>query len=118
MTTVRARWGTRWTGGCSPGMDSPSRRTSPSRRAAGERGMKALITGGAGFIGSHLADALTNRGHVVMVLDDLSTGSAENLQTALASGKTELVEGSILDEALVSGCVRSADVCFHLASAV
>ncbi len=80
--------------------------------------MRYLITGGAGFIGSHLADALVERGDDVLVLDDLSTGSVENVADALASGRAEFVEGSVCDEELVDECMEWADACFHLASAV
>jgi len=80
--------------------------------------MKVLITGGAGFIGSHLSDALTQRGDEVLVLDDLSTGRRENLERSLESGRVELVEGSVLDEGLVRDCLYASDVCMHLASAV
>jgi nucleoside-diphosphate-sugar epimerase len=80
--------------------------------------MRYLITGGAGFIGSHLVDVLTARGSSVVVLDDLSTGSRENLELALGSNLLQFVEGSVLDEDLVDGCMRSVDGCLHLASAV
>ncbi|MGH3995278.1 MAG: NAD-dependent epimerase/dehydratase family protein, partial [Pseudonocardiaceae bacterium] len=80
--------------------------------------MKILVTGGAGFIGSHLTDALVGRGDEVLVLDDLSTGRRENLSRGLASGRVELIEGSVLDEQLVLDCLSAVDVCCHLASAV
>lgn len=80
--------------------------------------MKYLITGGAGFIGSHLTDAIVARGDTVLVLDNLSTGRRENLEAALGTGAVELVEGSILDAALVNECVAATDVCLHLAAAV
>jgi UDP-glucose 4-epimerase len=80
--------------------------------------VRYLITGGAGFIGSHLTDALVARGDSVLVLDDLSTGRVENLDEALASGGIELVEGSVCDEGLVDECMEQTDACFHLASAV
>src|SRR4051794_15174041 len=80
--------------------------------------MRYLITGGAGFIGSHLVDALTARDDTVVILDDLSTGRIENIQHILDSGLVELVEGSVLDEALVDDLVGSTDATFHLASAV
>lgn len=80
--------------------------------------MRYLITGGAGFIGSHLADALVARGDDVLVLDDLSTGSVENVADALASGQAQFVEGSVCDEVRVDECMEWADACFHLASAV
>jgi len=80
--------------------------------------VRYLITGGAGFVGSHLTDALVARGDEVLILDDLSTGSVENVAEALASGKAELVEGSVCDEEVVDECMEWADACFHLASAV
>ena len=80
--------------------------------------MDYLITGGAGFIGSHLADALVTRGDRVLILDDLSTGSLENIVDAVASGQAEFVEGSVCDEELVAECMERADGCFHLAAAV
>jgi len=80
--------------------------------------MRHLITGGAGFIGSHLVDSLTTRGDSVLVLDDLSTGARENLEGALGSNLVEFVEGSVLDKELVDDCMRSVDGCLHLASAV
>src|SRR5918992_1227656 len=76
-----------------------------------------LITGGAGFIGSHLVDALTTRGDSVLILDDLSTGRRENVEHVLESGNAELVVGTVLDAGLVDDCMRSVDACFHLASA-
>jgi UDP-glucose 4-epimerase len=63
--------------------------------------LRYLITGGAGFIGSHLADALTADGHEVLILDDLSTGRVENVSHLLAADGAELIEGSVLDERLV-----------------
>jgi nucleoside-diphosphate-sugar epimerase len=80
--------------------------------------LRYLITGGAGFIGSHLVDALVARGDEVLVLDDLSTGRLENLETSIASGSVEFVEGSILDPELVDRCAASTEVCLHLAAAV
>jgi UDP-glucose 4-epimerase len=76
------------------------------------------VTGGAGFVGSHITDALIARGDTVLVLDDLSTGRLENIKPALDRGSVELVEGSILDVDLVDECVASTDVCLHLAAAV
>ena len=60
-----------------------------------------LITGGAGFIGSHVADALVARGDDVVVLDDFSTGRRANVEHLIASGSAELIEGSVTDGALV-----------------
>jgi UDP-glucose 4-epimerase len=77
-----------------------------------------LVTGGAGFVGSHLTDALLARGDRVTVLDDLSTGRRENLKHALATGACALVEGSVLDALLVARCVEAADVVVHLAAKV
>jgi UDP-glucose 4-epimerase len=80
--------------------------------------MRYLVTGGAGFIGSHLVEALAARGEHVVVLDDLSTGSRRNIEHLLGTDRVELVEGSILDADLVDGCVGSVDACVHLAAAV
>lgn len=74
----------------------------------------ALVTGGAGFIGSHLSEHLVGRGEKVVVLDNLSTGRLANL----ASIDVEFVEGSVLDEALIDELVARADVVYHLAAAV
>jgi UDP-glucose 4-epimerase len=81
--------------------------------------MQALVTGGAGFIGSHLVDALLGRGVDVVALDDLSTGRRANLAEALANG-AELVEGDVTDRATVSELVQSTrpDAIFHLAAQV
>jgi UDP-glucose 4-epimerase len=80
--------------------------------------LKYLVTGGAGFIGSHLVDALRARGDEVLVLDDLSTGRLENLDDALESGLVEFVEGSVTDESLVRDLMAGCDVCLHMAAAV
>jgi UDP-glucose 4-epimerase len=80
--------------------------------------MKALITGGAGFIGSHLADRLLADGHQVVVLDDLSTGRYENIQHLLGRPDFEFVLGSILNADLLDDCVARCDTVFHLAAAV
>ena len=79
---------------------------------------KYLITGGAGFIGSHLVDALVASGHQVVVLDDLSTGRHDNLRQHSGSPDVEFVLGSILNDALVDDVVRRVDVVLHLAAAV
>ena len=63
--------------------------------------MRFLVTGGAGFIGSHLVEEIAREGDDVLVLDQLSTGRRENLEEAFGTGRVELVEGDILDEDLV-----------------
>jgi UDP-glucose 4-epimerase len=80
--------------------------------------MKALITGGAGFIGSHLADHLLTAGHDVVVLDDLATGSLANLSSISEDPRLRYVPGSVLDEALVDTLAGQVDTIFHLAAAV
>ncbi|MGH3718853.1 MAG: NAD-dependent epimerase/dehydratase family protein [Pseudonocardiaceae bacterium] len=80
--------------------------------------MHALITGGAGFIGSHLAEHLLTSGHQVVVLDDLSTGSTENLSSINDHPRFRYVPGSVLDEALVDTLAGQVDTIFHLAAAV
>ena len=80
--------------------------------------MTYLVTGGAGFIGSHLADALAARGDHVVLLDDLSTGRLENIEQLLGSGRAEFVEGSVMDEELVVELLEATDACVHLASVV
>ncbi|MBU0743331.1 SDR family oxidoreductase [bacterium] len=75
---------------------------------------KALVTGGAGFIGSHLAAALVERGWDVTVLDNLSTGKLANMDTF--RDRVRFVEGSIADAATVQDCCRGVDVVFHQAA--
>ena len=77
---------------------------------------RVLVTGGAGFIGSHLVDALVARGAPVTVLDDLSTGHRDNLDEAAAAGNVRLVEGSVTDRAVVAEAMRGCDRVFHLAT--
>ena len=81
--------------------------------------MQALVTGGAGFIGSNLVDALLARGDEVTVLDDLSTGRRANLEAALAAG-AELVEGDVSDAVAVVDLVaaRAPEAIFHLAAQI
>jgi UDP-glucose 4-epimerase len=81
--------------------------------------MRTLVTGGAGFIGSNLVDALLARGDEVTVVDDLSTGRRENLEGALAAGAT-LAEADIRDRAAVEGIATEArpEVVFHLAAQI
>ncbi len=80
--------------------------------------MRFLITGGAGFIGSHLADALLARGHRVHVLDDLSTGLAENVAHLANEPGFAMTIGTCSDASIVATLVEHADVVYHLAAAV
>jgi len=80
--------------------------------------MRILITGGAGFIGSHLSERLIGDGHKVTVIDNFSTGIASNLSTLTGSPNFTLVEGSILDIKTINPLVNNADYVFHLAAAV
>jgi len=78
--------------------------------------MRAFITGGAGFIGSHLADALIARGDTVTILDNMSTGSEKNI--AHLEGKITIHEGDIRDKDLVDKLVKESDTVFHMAAAL
>ena len=80
--------------------------------------MKYLVTGGAGFIGSHLCDALVKRGDLVQVLDNLSTGNKQNIDHLLGNPKFTLTVGSILNVDIVEKAVASVDHVVHLAAAV
>ncbi len=80
--------------------------------------MKVLITGGAGFIGSHLAEALLHRGHNVTIIDDLSTGRVENISKIRAFPNFHFAIETIMNEAVMDRLVSECDVIFHLASAV
>ncbi len=80
--------------------------------------MRVLITGGAGFIGSHLADRLLDRGDEIIILDDLSTGRLENIAHLTGRADTEFVLGSILNVDLVDHVVSRVDAVYHLAAAV
>jgi UDP-glucose 4-epimerase len=80
--------------------------------------VRYLITGGAGFIGSHLADRLLARGDSVLALDDLSTGSSRNIAHLSDDPGFLFVQGTILDHPLVSGLVADCDIVVHLAAAV
>jgi UDP-glucose 4-epimerase len=80
--------------------------------------MRALLTGGAGFVGSHLADALLGRGDQVTVIDDLSTGSFDNIAHLKGRPGFEYVIDTIMNEPLTAELIDGADVVFHLAAAV
>jgi len=80
--------------------------------------LKFLLTGGAGFVGSHLLDQLVDRGDSVIVLDDFSTGRKENIAHHSQNKAVEVIEASILDADLVENLVSKSDRVFHLAAAV
>ena len=73
--------------------------------------MRALVTGGAGFIGSHIVDALVSRGHPVRVLDNFSAGKRDNLSAH--DGKIEVVEADVRDAPQLDFYVAECDVVFH-----
>jgi UDP-glucose 4-epimerase len=80
--------------------------------------MKALLTGGAGFIGSHLAETLLDQGHQVLVIDDLSTGSMDNIAMLKNRPGFEYVIDTVMNERLMAELIDRVDVVFHLAAAV
>ncbi|HSD27154.1 MAG TPA: GDP-mannose 4,6-dehydratase, partial [Vicinamibacteria bacterium] len=80
--------------------------------------MKALITGGAGFVGSHLAEALLARGDEVHVIDNLSTGSIENVEHLKKGPRFHYTIDTVLNEPVLAELVDRVDVVFHLAAAV
>ena len=80
--------------------------------------MRVLVTGGAGFIGSHLCEELLRRGYEVWALDDLSTGRVENLRTFELNPRFRFLEGNVMDSSLVHGLVAQCDRVHHLAAAV
>jgi len=77
-----------------------------------------LVTGGAGFIGSHLVEALLARGDLVVAVDNLSTGSLDNLDSVIGHPSFQFVPGSVLDEPLVDELVNRCEVVIHLAATV
>ena len=80
--------------------------------------MKLLVTGGAGFIGSHLSERLIEMGHSVIALDDLSTGTSSNIALLEKSSSFEFIKGSMLDEQLVNTLIARVDGCIHLGAAL
>src|SRR4029079_14410186 len=80
--------------------------------------MRWLVTGGAGFIGSHVADSLIGANHQVTALDNVSTGSRDNIAHLFDNPAFSLVEGSIMDAGLVDRLAAEHDVVIHLAAAV
>ncbi|MBN1787170.1 MAG: SDR family NAD(P)-dependent oxidoreductase [Sedimentisphaerales bacterium] len=77
-----------------------------------------LVTGGAGFIGSHLCEHLLADGQKVIVIDDLSTGSLDNIQQLLSNGRFKFIEGSVRDADLIRNTIKQVDCVYHLAAAV
>lgn len=84
----------------------------------GKETMQVLVTGGAGYIGSHLVDVLIGQGHEVVVVDDLSTGSRANIQHLLEHERFRFVHDTILNQALMAELVAGAGQIYHLAAAV
>ena len=80
--------------------------------------MRILITGGAGFIGSHLTDRLVADGHQITILDNLATGRKENLSAHLGGKSVTFIKGSILDLPILDGLIKETEYVFHLAAAV
>lgn len=80
--------------------------------------MRVLITGGAGFIGSHLCEALLSRGSKVAIIDDLSTGSIKNIHHLRSNGEFSYVIDTVMNRSVMAELVDDADVIFHLAAAV
>ena len=80
--------------------------------------MKILITGGAGFVGSHLAEKLIGQGHEITVIDDLSTGKYSNVEHLEGEDRFRLIIDSVLNEKLLEELVRETDRVYHMASAV
>ena len=80
--------------------------------------MRFILTGGAGFIGSHLTNALLTQGHEVTVLDNLSTGRIENLETFMHNARFRFIRSDVTDASLLESQVALSDVVFHLAACV
>ncbi len=80
--------------------------------------MRVLVTGGAGFIGSHLVDRLLLNGHSVSALDNVSTGQKSNLNRHDKNQNFTFINGSVLDQDLLTKCINGVDYIFHLAAAV
>lgn len=77
---------------------------------------RSLVTGGCGFIGSHLVDLLLEQGHEVVVLDNMSTGRRANLDHVLGRAQLKIIDGSVLDEQCVLNAMQGCDYVFHLAA--
>ena len=113
MYTFRDRTNTQCAGNSECDFLRSVRRRHPSFSATGEL-LKTLVTGGAGFIGSHIATGLVERGDSVRVLDNFDTGKRANL--AHLGGEVELIEGSVVDPGIVAEAVKGVDVVFHQAA--
>lgn len=87
-------------------------------RYAVKKNMKILITGGAGFVGSHLADKLLAQGHEITVIDDLSTGRYSNVEHLEDTERFRLIIDTVLNERLMEELIRETDRVYHMASAV
>ena len=96
---------------------SPKRRMHVGKKKRKEN-MISVVTGGAGFIGSHLVDRLLAEGDRVVVLDDLSTGCLDNVRGHLTNPRMKFIEGSVTDREAVERAIAGADRVFHLAAAV
>jgi UDP-glucose 4-epimerase len=97
-----------------PNSDPARRPTPPLLRGDGH----AVVTGGAGFIGSHLVEELLAAGHAVHVIDDLSTGTIDNLAAAATHPRLRVTIASVDDPAVAARCCEGADIVFHLAGVV
>jgi len=98
-----------------PRVDSQIGSASRMKRKM-KQNKKVVITGGAGFIGSHLADELARRGYKVTIIDDLSTGKIENMASLLGTGSVEFIRGSVTDLPLLQELFQGVDYVFHQAA--
>jgi len=80
------------------------------------KNVRVIVTGGAGFIGSHLSEELMRRGYCVTILDDLSTGKIGNMEPILTQGNIQFIEGSITDLSLINRLFQNVEFIFHLAA--
>lgn len=105
----------RTNGAAAPSPSLPEARPGANGK---RRPRRNLITGGAGFIGSHLGEALVAAGEEVVVVDNLSTGDRGNLEALLHNPRFKFIRGDVMDESLMEDVVRGVDRIFHLAAAV
>src|SRR4029077_9212545 len=119
MADVRPRWGGTSVPACRMAENNiSSRGRSGSCPQGGSSAMKVLITGGAGFIGSHLAERLIERGDDVSVVDNITTGRIENLTHLLGSPRMKLFIDTVCNPVLMEELIRDADHVYHLAAPV